>query len=138
MKVKDVMTKEIACVDGTSSIMDAARKMRDQNVGTVLIVDNNEVKGLLTDRAIVTRAVANHQDPKSVYVRDIMTKDLVGCREEEDVMNAVKIMGENKIRRMPVVNEKDQLVGVISMADIAQEMKPCLDSIFDDISKAAK
>lgn len=138
MKVKDVMTKGIACVDTKSSAADAAVKMKEQNVGTVLVVERDEVKGVVTDRAIVTKAVAKQEDPRKVPISDIMTKDIIGCREDDDVMDAVKTMGDHKIRRMPVVNSKDQLVGVVSIADIAQEMRPCIDSMFDEITKSTK
>ncbi len=138
MQVKDVMTKGIACVDSKSSAADAAKKMKDQNVGTVLVVDENQVKGLVTDRAIVTKVVADQQDPKNVPVGNIMTKHVVGCRESDDILEAVKRMGDKKIRRLPVVNDRDQLVGVVSLADIAQEMRPAMDSMFDEITKATK
>jgi CBS domain-containing protein len=138
MQVKDVMTKGIACVDTKSSAADAARKMRDQNVGTVLVIDENRVKGMITDRAIVTKVVAEQKDPKDVPIADVMTKKVVGCSENDDIMDAMKTMGDMKVRRLPVVNEKEQLVGIVSLADIAQEMRPALDSMFDEITKATK
>jgi len=138
MKIKDIMTKEIACVDASSTAADAAKKMKDQNVGTILIVDRDQLKGLVTDRAITTRAVAEDKDPRSVPVMDIMTKEIVGCSEEDDVFDALKIMGDNKIRRMPVVNDQDQLVGVVSMADIAEQMRSGIDSMFNEMSKSIK
>ncbi|BAI60768.1 conserved hypothetical protein [Methanocella paludicola SANAE] len=138
MQVKDVMTTGIACVDSRSSAADAAKKMKDQNVGTVLVVDENQVKGLVTDRAIVTKVVAEQQNPKDVPVGNVMTKQVVGCRESDDILEAVKTMGDMKVRRLPVVNDRDQLVGVVSLADIAQEMRPAMDSMFDEITKATK
>lgn len=138
MRVKDIMTKGIACVDSKSSAADAARKMRDQNVGTVLVIDESQVKGLLTDRAITTRAVADGKDPKKVPVSDIMTKEIVGCSENDDVFDALKTMGEKKVRRLPVVNDQAQLVGIVSMSDIAQEMKTGMDCMFAEITKSTK
>jgi CBS domain-containing protein len=138
MKIKDIMTKEIACVDASSTAADAAKKMKDQNVGTILVIDQNQLKGLVTDRAITTRAVAEGKDPKSLPVTDIMTKDVVGCSEEDDVFDALKTMGQNKIRRMPVVNDQDHLVGVVSMSDIAEQMRSGINSMFDEMSKAIK
>jgi CBS domain-containing protein len=138
MKVKDIMTTGIACVDEKSSAADAARKMKDQNVGTVLVIEENKVKGMITDRAIVTKVVAEKKDPKDVPISDVMTKKVVGCSENDDIMDAIKTMGDMKVRRLPVVNDRDQLVGVVSLSDIAQEMKPCMDSMFDEITKATK
>ncbi len=138
MKIKDIMTKEVACVDASSTAADAAKKMKDQNVGTVLVVQENQLKGLVTDRAITTKAVAEGKDPKSLPVTDIMTKDIVGCSEDDDVFDALKTMGQNRIRRMPVVNDQDHLVGIVSMSDIAEQMRSGIDSVFDELSKAAK
>jgi CBS domain-containing protein len=138
MQVKDVMTKGIACVDTKSSAADAAKKMKDQNVGTVLVVDGSQVAGMITDRAIVTKAVADQKDPRSVPIGDIMTKQVVGCRESDDILEAVKTMGDMKVRRLPVVNDSNQLVGVVSLSDIAREMRPAMDSMFDEITKATK
>ncbi|HTY90994.1 MAG TPA: CBS domain-containing protein [Methanocella sp.] len=67
-----------------------------------------------------------------------MTKQVVGCRESDDIMDAVKTMGDMKVRRLPVVNDSNQLVGVVSISDIAQEMRPAMDSLFDELTKATK
>ncbi len=138
MKIKDIMTKEIACVDTKSSAADAAKKMKAQNVGTVMVVDENQLKGMVTDRAIAMKAVAAEKDPRNVPVTDIMTKDIIGCSENDDVFDALQTMGKNQVRRLPVVNDRSQLVGVISMADIAVQMKSGIDCMFEEISKAAK
>ncbi len=138
MKIKDIMTREIACVDASSTAADAAKKMKDQNVGTVLVIDQNQLKGMLTDRAITTRAVAEDRDPKSLPVTDIMTKDIIGCSDEDDVFDALKTMGENKVRRLPVVDNEDHLVGVVSMSDIAEQMRSGIDNMFDEMSKSIK
>ena len=71
-------------------------------------------------------------------VTEIMTRNIVGCSEEDDVFDALRTMGKNRIRRLPVVNEQSQLVGVVSMADIAGQMKIGFDNMFDEISKSAK
>ena len=138
MKIKDVMTNEIACVDSSSSAADAAKKMKDQNTGTVLVVEGNNIKGIVTDRQITVKAVADQKDPRSTPVADIMTRDIVGCSENDDIFDALKTMGEKKIRRLPVVNDSSQLVGVVSLADIAREMRIGMDSMFDEMTKATK
>jgi CBS domain-containing protein len=138
MKIKDIMTTDIACVDTKSTVADAAKKMKDLNVGSVLVIDKEQLQGLVTDRAIATKAVAEKKDPSKVPVTDIMTRDIVGCSEEDDVFDALQTMGKNRIRRLPVVNERSQLVGVVSMADIAGQMKIGFDNMFVEISKSAK
>lgn len=138
MKIKDIMTTDIACVDTKSTAADAAKKMKDQNVGSVLVIDQQKLQGLVTDRAIAMKAVAAEKDPRKVPVTEIMTRDIVGCSEEDDVFDALQAMGKNRIRRMPVVNEQSQLVGVVSLADIAGQMKIGFDNMFDEISKSVK
>jgi CBS domain-containing protein len=138
MKIKEVMTNEIACVDTKSTAADAARKMKDQNTGTVIVVDGSNVKGIVTDRQITVRAVAEQKDPRSTPISDIMTKDIVGCSENDDIFDALKTMGENKVRRLPVVNDSSQLVGIVSVSDIAREMRIGMDSMFDEITKASR
>jgi CBS domain-containing protein len=138
MKIKDIMSKEIACVDAKSTAADAAKKMKDQNVGSVLIIDQDQLKGLVTDRAIATKAVAAEKDPRTLPVTDIMTREIIGCSEDDDVFDVLQTMGKNQVRRLPVVNDQSQLVGVVSMADIALQMRTGLDSMFDEISKSAK
>jgi CBS domain-containing protein len=138
MKIKDIMTTDIACVDTRSTAADAAKKMKEQNVGSVLVIDQNQLQGLITDRAIATKAVAEEKDPRKVPVTDIMTRDIVGCSEDDDVFEALRTMGKNRVRRLPVVNDQSQLVGVISMADIAGQMKIGLDDMFEEISKSVK
>ena len=138
MKIKDVMTSEIACIDTKSSAADAATKMKDQNTGTVIVVEGNNVKGIVTDRQIAIKAVAEQKDPKSTPVADIMTKDIVGCSENDDIFDALKTMGENKVRRLPVVNDNSQLVGIVSISDIAREMRMGMDSMFDELTKTSR
>jgi CBS domain-containing protein len=138
MKIKDVMTKDIVCVDTKAMASDAAKKMKDQDVGTVLVIEGNQLKGLVTDRAITTRAVAEEKDPRTVPITDIMTKELIGCNEDEDLFSALHTMGKNKIRRLPVVNEQSQLVGIVSLSDIAPQMKSGIDYMVDELTKANK
>jgi CBS domain-containing protein len=138
MKIKDIMSKDIACVDTKSTAADAAKKMKDQNVGSVLVIEKNQLQGLVTDRAIATKAVAEEKDPRNVPVTDIMTRNVVGCSEDDDVFDALQTMGKNRIRRLPVVNQQSQLVGVVSMADIAGQMKSGLDNMLEEISKSVK
>jgi CBS domain-containing protein len=138
MKIKDIMTKDIVCVDAKSTASDAAKKMKDQDVGTVLVIDENQLKGLVTDRAITTRTIAEEKDPRNVPITDIMTKDIIGCSEDDDVFEALQTMGKNKIRRLPVVNSESQLVGIVSLSDIAPQMKNGIDFMVDELSKSNK
>lgn len=138
VKVKDIMTKDIICLTSDSSAADAAKRMRDANVGTVLVIDGDELKGIVTDRAIVTKVVADQKDITKEPIRNFMTTDLIACMEDNDIMDVVKTFGEAKVRRMPVVNDREELVGVVSVADVAKEMKDAVSSLFDEVSKATR
>lgn len=138
MRVKDVMTRSIISVSSDDFVATAAKVMKDKNVGTVLVIDGHDVKGLVTDRAIVTRVVGEEKDPRVVPVRSIMTRDIITCSENTDIIDAARTLGENRIRRMPVVNDKHELVGIVSVSDIALQIKPCVDAIFDETTKAAR
>lgn len=137
MRVKDVMTRGVISVGSDATVAAAAKVMKDKNIGTVLVIDGHDVKGLVTDRAIVTRVAGEDKDPRTVPVKTIMTRDIITCSEESDIVDAARILAENKIRRMPVTNENHELVGIVSVSDIALKIKPCVESIFDELTKAA-
>jgi CBS domain-containing protein len=138
MKVREIMTRNVVCVSLNSTAAEAAKKMKESNVGTVMVIEEDKVKGLITDRAIVTKVIAESRDPNTVKVADIMSKDLITCKEENDIIDVIKTIGENRIRRIPVINERQELVGVVSIADLATEMKSCIDSILNEEAKAAR
>lgn len=140
MKVRDIMTKEVVSVDPKATVADTAKKMRDANVGSVVVIDrsNNEVKGIVTDRKIVTSVIAESRDPMKEPIGNIVSKSLLTCKDDSDVHDVVKAMGQNKVRRMPVVNERKELVGVLSMSDVARDMRGCMDSLFDEMSKSSR
>ncbi len=135
MKVKDIMSKNVVTVRSDTPVADAAKKMKDANVGSVVVLDQNEVKGIVTDRKIVTNVIAENKDPARERVGNVASKKLITCNENSDVHEALMTLGQNKIRRCPVVNDKKELVGVLSMADIARDMKGCMSAMFDEMSK---
>ena len=139
MKVRDIMSKNVISVDPAESVSDAAKRMKESNVGSVVVVDRkkNEVRGIVTDRKIVTSVVAESRDPAKEPVGNIVSKSIITCDEESDVHDAMKLMGQNKVRRMPVVNDRKELVGVLSASDIARDMRGCLNSLFDELSKSS-
>jgi CBS domain-containing protein len=135
LKVRDIMSKNVVTVASDTPVADAAKKMKDANVGSVVVLDQNEVKGIVTDRKIVTNVIAENKDPARERVGNVASKKLITCNENSDVHEALMTMGQNKIRRCPVVNDKKELVGVLSMADIARDMKGCMTAMFDEMSK---
>jgi CBS domain-containing protein len=118
-QIRDVMTEKPTTCEPTSSLVDCAKVMAREDVGPIPIVEGNRVVGLVTDRDIVVRAVAEGRDIKQTTVGDIASKDLITVTPDDDFSRALELMSRHQIRRIPVV-EGDQLVGIISQADVAR------------------
>jgi CBS domain-containing protein len=116
--IEDVMTPDPVCVDPHASATDAARKMRDVDSGAILVTEGGRLKGLLTDRDIVVRAVADGRDPSQVEVGEIYSADVESLRPDDDLDRAVQLMRDRHVRRIPVV-EGDRPVGIVSIGDLA-------------------
>jgi CBS domain-containing protein len=117
---REVMTREPACCQSTDSLVRVAQVMKTEDVGAVPIVDNSKkLVGMVTDRDIVVKAVADGRACESATVGDAMSTDVVTCREDEDIEAAVSRMAERQIRRIPVVDRNGNLCGIIAQADIA-------------------
>lgn len=138
MKVKDIMSKEVVTVDPKASVSEAAKKMKEANVGSVVVIGGNEVKGIVTDRKIVTNVIAENRDPSKEPIGNIVSKSLVTCNEESDVHDAMKTLGQHKVRRCPVINDRKELVGVLSISDVARDLKGCMDAFLDEESKSSR
>lgn len=119
-KVSEVMTSGPITVDTSASVQQVAQIMRDQDVGDVVVTDENGVCGVVTDRDIVVRALAVDGDPTRTKVGDICSRNLVAVSADDDVEEAVRIMREHAVRRLPVTRDQ-QLVGIVSIGDLAIE-----------------
>jgi CBS domain-containing protein len=117
--IKDVMTPDPVCVDPHASAADAARSMRDVDSGAILVAEDGHLKGLLTDRDIVVRAIAEGRDPATVHVHEICSSDVQALRPDDDVDRAIQLMRDRHVRRIPVVDEGDHPVGIVSIGDLA-------------------
>lgn len=121
-KCRDVMTKDVVVCTPENTVSEVAQLMKTEDIGPVLIVDNEQSKtlvGIVTDRDIVLKVIADGQDPKTTRVGEFMSKKLVTCYANDDVETAMRSMAQFQLRRIPVVGENMQLVGIISQADIA-------------------
>jgi CBS domain-containing protein len=127
------MTPDPVTMAGGFRLDDAARRMRDRNIGDVIVLDGAQVCGLVTDRDIVVRAVAEGRDPTSTTLNDICSRDLVTVRPEDTVDAAVRLMREHALRRLPVIDGSTP-VGIVSIGDIVVERDP--ESALADISSA--
>ena len=117
MKVRDVMTKNVACISPQSTVIEAARLMQKHNVGVIPVCDATRVVGIVTDRDIVVRNIANGTGVDK-EVRDIMTSDVKMVTKDMDVEDVTNIMSASQIRRLPVV-ENNKVIGMVSIGDIA-------------------
>ena len=123
-KVNEVMTPQPATLQSTDSCAQAAQLMRDKDVGALIVIDQEKVCGIVTDRDIVVRCIAEGQDPKTTALARVCSKDLTELSPEDDVHNAVEIMKKKAIRRIPVVDGGGKPVGIVSLGDLAQAEDP--------------
>lgn len=121
MQVKDIMTKGAECVCPTQALREAAQRMKNLNVGSLPVCDNDRLVGMITDRDITVRATAEALPPGLGQVQDVMTPEVVFCFEDQDVQVAARLMQENQIRRLVVLNRDKRLVGIVSLGDLAVE-----------------
>lgn len=117
--IKDVMTPKCTWISPEASVADAAKIMREQDIGFLPVGENDRLIGVLTDRDIVTRVVATKKDTTEISVRDAMSKKLLYCFDDQDVDAATQNMAAMQVRRLPVVNRAKRLVGTVSFADLA-------------------
>ena len=122
-KVREHMTGRPRCVTPETRVSEAAELMASEDVGSLPVLDGDRVTGVITDRDIVVRAVAMKKDTQGMPVRDIASSDPVTVRADDDLSDALKLMAAHQVRRLPVVDEHDQLVGVIAQADVAMAAK---------------
>lgn len=118
--VRDGMTSNPRTVEPSTPLIEAAQVMRDADVGPVPIVEGDRLAGMLTDRDIVVRAIAEGKDPQSTTVGEIASRDLVTIDPDQSLDEAARLMARHQVRRLPVVEEDGRLVGMIAQADIAQ------------------
>ena len=119
--IKDVMTSNPCSIDAEKSVAYAAKMMREEDVGLAPIVEGDKLIGMLTDRDIAIRVVAEGRNPEQVKVADVASKQVVTIDPQQDLDEALRIMAKHQVRRLPLVEEDGKLVGVVAQADIARE-----------------
>lgn len=135
MKVKEVMTPKVSFVAPDAPITEIARKMRDEDIGAMPIAENDKLVGMVTDRDIVIRALADGADIKAMRVREVMSPKILYCTEDQTVEDVLENMGEEQIRRLPVVNRDKRLVGVVSLGDLSQAAEKKAGGALKEISQ---
>ena len=119
MKVSEAMTRKVEIIDPNAPVGEAARRMRDDNVGALPVGENDRLIGIVTDRDIVVRGVADNRLGGTTAVRDLMSEHVYYCFDNDDLEQAAKIMAEHQVRRLPVLNQSKRLVGIVALADLA-------------------
>ena len=119
--IRDVMTSDPYTIDAGKSVAYAAKMMRDEDVGLAPVVEGDKLIGMLTDRDIAIRVVAEGKDPNQVTVREVASKQVVTIDPQQELAEALRIMAKHQVRRLPVVEEDGRLVGVVAQADVARE-----------------
>jgi CBS domain-containing protein len=119
MRVSEAMTREVRVANPTQTIRDVAKIMAEIDAGAVPVGENDRLVGMITDRDIAIRAVAEGKGPDTP-VRDIMSKDIKYCYDDEDLEHVAENMGDLQVRRLPVVNRDKRLVGIVALGDVAR------------------
>lgn len=119
MLVRDIMVTRVHTIAPEASLASAARKMRDENVGALLVMSGGKVIGVVTDRDLVVRALAEGARGDTTKVREAMSASVHGCLDEHSVEDAMQTMTRHQLRRLPVFDRRNQLVGIVSLSDLA-------------------
>ena len=136
MNVRDAMTEGPRTVTAGSTIAEAARLMRDEDAGIVPVVEGDRLTGVVTDRDVAVKVVAEGKDPESTTVQQVASTNLVTVDPQQDLDEALRLMAEHQVRRLPVCEEDGRLVGILAQADVAKHAKAKqTGEVVEEISK---
>jgi CBS domain-containing protein len=137
--VRDIMTKDVQTVTPDTTLRDAAQVLKNRDIGSVPVVEGRKVVGVITDRDIAIRGVAEGRDPSSTKASEAMSKEVVAVRETDDLQEAERIMHDQQIRRLPVINDQGELVGYLAMAKVARTESPAqAGKVIQGVSQPSK
>jgi len=122
MKLKEIMTSEVEVIHPNDTLQTAARKMHDRDIGFLPVCDGDRLIGVLTDRDLITRALAEGTESKAMLGRDLVTSPAIYCFDDQNVDEAAKLMHDNQIRRLVILSRDKRMVGVISLGDLAMNI----------------
>jgi CBS domain-containing protein len=120
MQVQEIMRPNVHMADPNMTIREAARRMRSNNIGALPVGENDRLIGMVTDRDIVVRAIAEDRSPGDTTVREVMSEGVCYCFEDDNVARAAEVMAKYQVRRLPVVDRSKRLVGFVALADIGR------------------
>ena len=133
MKVKDAMHKGVDWVSPDTPVIELAKLMCGHDIGAIPIGENDQLIGMVTDRDIVVRAVAEERLPGNTSVREVMSEKICYCFEDDDIDEAAKIMAEHQVKRLPVLNKDKRMVGIIALSDIGRADGDCGQAALEGI-----
>jgi CBS domain-containing protein len=120
MELREIMTADVCIIAPTATIGAAARMMRERNIGMLPVGENDRLVGSITDRDIAIKGAADDRNPEATSVREVMSERIVYGFEDQSVEEGARLMGENRIRRLPVLDRDKRMVGIVSLGDIAE------------------
>lgn len=132
--IADIMTRSIATVRRDETLQVAAKRMQEMNVGSLPVLDGKAVAGMVTDRDIAVRGVAAGMIPQESLVADVMTAEVRVCRADDSIEKVMKEMGDRQLRRLPVLDANNEIVGIVALADIATRQSAHTDETLREIS----
>lgn len=136
--VSEVMTREVETIAPEASVQDAARLMSELNIGALPVCDGDALLGMVTDRDITLRATASGRAPQSTAVAEVMTDASTCCMETDSIDDVLKKMGDEQIRRLPVIDARKQLVGIVSLGDLATRQPATTDRALSEVSQPSQ
>jgi CBS domain-containing protein len=140
-KVRDVMVRDVVTIDSSTTLIEAAQKMRDGNVGMLPVVENGRLRGVVTDRDLVVRAMARNMDATSTPVRYVCTDDLASARPDWSIEEAMQAMSESQVGRLPVVDDDERVIGIVTLSSLAlrsREQKHALSTAQEVSRRSAR
>jgi CBS domain-containing protein len=132
--ISEVMTRDVTVIRPDSNVQEAARMMRDWDIGAIPVCDGKRLVGMITDRDITIRSAAEGKSPADVQVSEVMSDQVLWCFEDQTVGEVLQQMGDQQIRRIPVVSRNMELTGVVSLGDLATRHEADTDSALEEIS----
>lgn len=135
MQVQEIMTRNAGIVHPNATLKDTARRMRAEDIGAMPVGENDRLIGMVTDRDIVMRGVADEKSPTYTTVRQVMSQHIYYCFEDDDLDRAADIMAEHQVHRLPVLDRNKRLVGMLATADLARAETRAITKAMKGISK---
>ncbi len=134
MLVKEVMTPKAEWIDPETTLLEAAKRMRDKDIGSLLVGEHDKIIGMVTDRDIACRGIARNLDPANTPVRKVMSERIFWCFDDQEIENAAHLMEKKKVRRLAVMNREKRMVGFLSVDDLAHRAHALSGEVLDQVT----